>query len=288
MPIDAQIQNFKDGRANLRETTRWLMSGSGAVAVLIVGSSTFSHLGALPLTSGRLLTAVIALVVAGYGCLVPFSRAVDVLRSEVTSLKAFASAGHGPFKAAADAVSKKMQGAFGEGVDLRRFVQDYPKLRDAAWRSAPTVEGAAAEVQRLDDLFTLTREACVSELVALRFDRLVDGLKTAGAQVVIALLLFTWAANPPADKAAAAPAAVTVTLAQPTVQPPPPPPAQPQPPKPPSPPQPPVQPRPPSPPSQTQPEPPSTASSSDGWIYIGLGLLILFVSQLVARKLRRG
>ncbi len=61
---EAAADPFRAGRANLRETAKWLIAASAGAAGLIVGSSTFSQLGAMDLRDARLWIAALALVIA--------------------------------------------------------------------------------------------------------------------------------------------------------------------------------------------------------------------------------
>jgi hypothetical protein len=198
MAADGAGNPFKDGRANLRDTAKWMISGIAGAATLIVGSSTLSQLGALEPSNPRLWIALAALLAAASLCWIPFVRAVDVLRSELLTLEGFVAAADGEFRQSADVVAGLM-GAFPGGLSMRDFVRDYRALRTKAWNDAPDRASAEKAIASLDDRYQTCREACVSQLVALRFDRLVQALKMPGALILLTFLVFTWMANPPKD-----------------------------------------------------------------------------------------
>jgi hypothetical protein len=195
---DASADPFRAGRANLRDTAKWLIAASAGAASLIVGSSTFSQLGAMDLRDHRLWVAVLAVIVAAGLCWIPFTRAIDVLRSDLVSLHKFASATSGDFKAATDDVSALL-GTLPEGCDLRAFAARFPQLRTDAWNAAPDAASKAAAIADLDARFDTYREACSSQLVAIRFQHLVAALWRYGWAILLSFLVFAYAANPPKD-----------------------------------------------------------------------------------------
>ena len=192
---DATGNPFKDGRANLRETAKWMISGAVGAATLIVGSSTISQLGAMDL-DWRFAVAIVSLIVAAALCWVPFIRAVDVLRSEIFSLNQFIDATSGQLKDAADEVSTIL-GSQPEGGNMRAFLANFSTLRTVAWKGAVDDTAGQAAVRDLDSRKQLCLDACISQLVAVRFARLVDAIRFPGVVILLTFLLFTWAANPP-------------------------------------------------------------------------------------------
>ena len=210
MAADGSSNSFKDGRANLRETAKWMVSGTLGAATLIVGSSTISQLGGME-TNWRFWVAVASLITAAGLCWIPFARAVAVLRSEINSLQQFINATGGEFMEAADQVSAIL-GPRLKGRALRDFVRDFETLRQGAWIAAADQAAAEKAVAELDGIFQTCREACVSQLVAGRFDRLVAAIRFPGSVILATFLIFTWAANPPRDiKLFAKPYAETLT-----------------------------------------------------------------------------
>ncbi|HEX5264844.1 MAG TPA: hypothetical protein VFW13_15035 [Phenylobacterium sp.] len=189
---------FRDGRANLRETAKWMVSGAVGAATLIVGSSTISQLGGMEADTPRFWVAMLALILAASLCWFPFIFAINVLRSELYSLSQFTAATKGDFKAAIEDVSKIL-GKLPEGVFVRDFVAQYPALRSKAWSSSPDTATRDKAVADLENRFQMARELCISQLVEIRFSRLVNSIRFPGALIVVLFLVFTWAANPPKD-----------------------------------------------------------------------------------------
>ena len=189
---------FRDGRANLRETAKWMVSGALAAATLIIGSSTFSQLGSLDTGEFRFWLAIATLVLAAGLCWIPLRNAVDVLRSELHSLKAFESAKDGDLKDAFDQVVELM-GTLPEGVSLDGFVRGFDARRAQAETSDLDPATRERRVADLDAKFAQAREICISQLVTIRFDRLMASLRWPGAAILVLFLAFTWAANPAKD-----------------------------------------------------------------------------------------
>ena len=152
----------------------------------------------MDLVDPRLWIAVAALAVSAGLCWIPFTRAIAVLRSDLVSLREFTTAASGEFKAAADAVSTLL-GTLPEDCDLRGFVADYTAIRTRAWNAAPDATAQAAALARLESRFDTYREACSSQLVAIRFQRLVNALWRFGWLILLGFLVFAYAANPPKD-----------------------------------------------------------------------------------------
>jgi hypothetical protein len=129
---------------------------------------------------------------------IPFIWAIAVLRPELQSLERFMAAEAGEFRNAADVVSRLMTTLPG-GKPLRDFFRDYRAMRTAAWYAADDDLSGETAVADLDGRFESCREACISQLVAIRFERLVQAIRFPGSLILLAFLMFTWAANPPKD-----------------------------------------------------------------------------------------
>jgi hypothetical protein len=220
MATDAQTQGFVDGRANLRAIAKWLMSGLAATAAAIVGTSAFSNLGSLPDHFWRLVIALPALLTAGWLWLELFNRTIRILKTEVVTLRMFASAESGELKAAADQVSALLKGQLQHPVTkasltMREFVDQREALRDAAWRAKANEEAKRDAVAALDQQFAICSEACMTELLAQRFKEAKIQYFSVG--ILSALLVFVAAANTPKAEPKA-PTAVTVTLSPETVR----------------------------------------------------------------------
>ena len=210
MAGEGSSSTFKDSRATLRDTAKWMTSGIFGIAALIVGSTTISQIGSMDPTTCRFRIAVGCLVVATGLCWIPFIKAVDVLRSDVLSLGQFATAGKGELNDAANAVEVILGETLpGEQpaqlVSMRAFSEAFYRIRRAAWDAAPDDKGASEKaVAYIDDFRDTCRDACVTELVAVRFDKLITAIGLAGPAILLLFLIATWAANPAKDDSALA------------------------------------------------------------------------------------
>jgi hypothetical protein len=179
-----------------------MTSGVLGIAALIVGSSTISQLGSMDPTSCRFLVAVACLIVATALCWIPFILAVSVLRSDVVSLQKFALATGGQLKTAADAVEgllgQTLPGAQENAlVSMWNFSRDFHIIRRAAWDRTPDDRNAADKaLAYIDELRDISRDACITELVAVRFNCLIWDLGLTGPLILLLFLTATWAANP--------------------------------------------------------------------------------------------
>lgn len=264
MASDDPSQAFKDSRASLRDTAKWVISGSAAVILLIVGSSTISQLGTLGLADVRFWVAIFGLGLAAVLWWIPFQRSVAVLRSEQLSLRAFRASiepgrgggfgaklktGAAPdplLEDAMKAASALLDGQLPRGT-LAAFIDYYEQRRtiaiqddgpevaappqskgqvpkgiwaalgeclnagrktppqdDADPEPTPAAEPTSAEAARkeladLAPLYDFCGQVCITELVSLRFDRLMSGLRLYVPIIIAGVLMFAWAANPPKE-----------------------------------------------------------------------------------------
>jgi hypothetical protein len=68
------IKKLDTARDSLRETAKWIVTGTGGVVALIVGSSSFTGLGAFAPGDGRLWLAVACLALGCVLSWLPFGR----------------------------------------------------------------------------------------------------------------------------------------------------------------------------------------------------------------------
>jgi hypothetical protein len=198
MAGDSPASGFETGRANLRDTAKWMVSGIVGVAGLFVGASSVSQLGGMEI-GWRFWVAVVALLIALGLCWSPFSNAIAVLRSEVLSLRAFTQAKSGSDLAtAAKNVESLVKPDLPNNLSLAEFVAQYDTLRKDAFDKAAPAD-AQRDVFAIDDKYQRVRQACISELVGVRFDKLKDSIRFPGSIVLLAFLVFGWAANPAKD-----------------------------------------------------------------------------------------
>jgi len=209
MAADAgPTQTFKDGRASLRETAKWLVSGIATAATLIGGSAVFSQLGSLPFLHPRFLFAIAAVFIATAFLWKPFKAAVQVLKSETQGLREFIAAAEkaeqGPVQ---DEAERQKAEAFKRAnTKLKGLVKECDRLRQIIFADpnptpAPATAKAQEQLEGLTPLELFCLETCSSTLVTVRFDALVDALWRFGGMSLIFFALFAWAANPPKDAA---------------------------------------------------------------------------------------
>jgi hypothetical protein len=197
MANDSNVSAFESGRANLRETAKWMVSGIVGVAGLFVGASSVSQLGSMEIGC-RFWLAVISLVIALGLCWIPFSRAISVLRSEVLSLGIFKTSGEGEFATAGKNIELLIKRDIPNELTLNQFIEQYESLRKTAFKN-PNEDDAQRDVAALDDNYQRIRQACISELVGVRFDKLKDSIAFPGSVILLTFLIFSWAANPAKD-----------------------------------------------------------------------------------------
>ncbi|HEY1560595.1 MAG TPA: hypothetical protein VGF71_06875 [Caulobacteraceae bacterium] len=140
---------------------------------------------------------MVALLIAALLCLVPFLCAVAVLRSEVVNPDQMILAARGDWKRAAVNLSGQLGKTLPGGLGLTEFVRAYRDIRTKAWQTAGRGAAGARAVAPMDAAIQTCRQAYVSELVAIRFDRLVVSILFPGSLIFLAFLVFVWAANPP-------------------------------------------------------------------------------------------
>jgi hypothetical protein len=211
MAGDAPNATFTAGRANLRETAKWMVSGSLAGATLIIGSSTFSQLGSLE--GWRLGLALVTLLAAVALCWAPFSRAVEVLRSDLLNLEDFAKADAPADLRAALAKVDAHEQPLPEAISLAAFALTFDAICDAAEAAAGTPRDKKAMVDALIQRRGTYVQECASQLVVDRFDALRASIAFPGALIACLFVIFTFVANPPKPDMMDKPYLVPVTTA---------------------------------------------------------------------------
>jgi hypothetical protein len=215
MADDGPAKAFADARAQLRDTAKWMMNGTAAIVVLVIGSTSISGLGAMDWRDGRFVVAIIALAIGVAFCWDPFTRAVQVLKSEIVSLPSFVDTTDEQMIQARKAADKVLTGQIAQG-SLTALQRHYEALRrtagetEAQTREARRARDAARrEVVAMGPILETGAQVCINELVGLRFERLVAGFAWPGSAILAAFFIFAWAANPgkEADKPLARPVA---------------------------------------------------------------------------------
>jgi len=208
---DDPLSAFADARASLRDNAKWVLSGTGALVVIVVGGTTISQVGALVPGSCRFWLAVGSGLFGLLLCAVPFNLAVEVLASELVSMRQFVDAKWGARKIAFEKVSTLTDPYLAER-SVRKFVDAYEALLKQADDPDPTKSKAANDqIDVLKPTYDEIAQACMTQLVSVQFKRLINSLRMPGVLILLSFLVFAWAANPPKETNTTLPAAI-VTL----------------------------------------------------------------------------
>jgi hypothetical protein len=214
MADSAPATSFQSGRAQLRDTTKWIINGGAALVALVIGSAGFSGLGAMPLDSWRLWLCVAAIAVSVWLCRYPFARGIDVLKSELMSMRAFAGAGEGELHTAFTRAQIFLEGQLPASAPTLTAFHDYYEANRAIVLGLAKGDPKAAgqEMVKFKDLQAYCSQLCTNELIQIRFAALMKTLLFPGSLILACLVTFAWAANPAkdSDKPLASPVEVTL------------------------------------------------------------------------------
>ena len=192
------IKKLDTARDSLRETAKWVVTGTGGIVALIVGGSSFTGLGSFAPDDGRLWLAVVCLALGSVLSWLPFRMALDVIATNVTSLR--------------------------EMVDEPAMSETRSRVDDLLKNICPeeyaTVEklSAAIDESAAKRLKKDAAEAIVAEQTELllqiapyvdyalalgltvelrrRFDLMITTIARTAPFIIIFFLAFAWAANP--------------------------------------------------------------------------------------------
>ena len=197
--LDA-LKPFAEARTTLRDNAKWILSGTGALVILVVGGTTISRLGALEPGQWRFCLAVASGLLGLSLCAIPFYYAVKLLRPEIVSLRGMIDATAGSWKRAVDRAETQL-GPQLDGGSVRAFVLEYYRLKRLADKSEDQdeVDKANDKLDGMEDDFALARQDCMTELVRIQFDELIGSIWKPGPVILLSLLVFAWAANPSTD-----------------------------------------------------------------------------------------
>ncbi|MDR2013645.1 MAG: hypothetical protein LBQ20_11575 [Rhodanobacter sp.] len=194
------INSFKEARAPHRETAKWMVSVSAGAATLFVGSSAVSQLGTFDLCNHRLWIAFVALLISSTLCGFLLKLAVDVLLPVTLNVQQMVDAVNA--QQTIGAVEKKGKGDYEKANQiLENQFKNSRLLKNDQTVLKFFVRYLACETPSADEKsnFQLFREAALTALVQVRFNRMMARTLQLGGFIIVAFVVFAWAANPPKD-----------------------------------------------------------------------------------------
>jgi len=197
------LADFKNARATMRETAKWIISGGGALIVLVVGASTVSSLGTMSWDRPRLWAALFSAALGFVLCWAPFTRAVTVLRPESIPLRNFAHPPDQKYRNVRDKVGDLLNGQLPMQYPSIEVFSDYVEaLRISAFNQDQAIAAPAlARFKQAKPLHDVCLQMCLTEYTGSNFDELIDSVKRRQGPVIIAAFIaFAYLANPPKDE----------------------------------------------------------------------------------------
>ena len=192
------IKKLDTARDNLRETAKWVVTGTGGIVALIVGSSSFTGLGSFALDDGRLWLAVACL---GAGCLLswlPFRQALAVIATNVTSLREMVQA-----QAMIDTRQRVNEllvnicpAKYATVEKLSAALDEIAALRLAENATEATRRMQTGRLLRLAPYVDYTLALGLTVELRRRFEQMIAIMRWTGPLIIIFFLAFAWAANP--------------------------------------------------------------------------------------------
>jgi hypothetical protein len=196
------IKKLDTARDNLRDTAKWVVTGTGGIVALIVGGSSFTGLGSFTPGDGRLWLAVACLAAGSLLSWLPFRTALDVIATNVTSLREMVEA-----PAMSETRSR---------VD-KLLANISPEKYATVEKLSAAFDASAAQRLRRDADEATVREQTellrglapyVNYALALgltvelrrRFDWMITVISRTAPFIIIFFLAFAWAANPGKDE----------------------------------------------------------------------------------------
>jgi len=192
------IKKLDTARDSLRETAKWVVTGTGGIVALIVGGSSFTGLGSFAPDDSRLWLAVVCLALGSLLSWLPFRMALDVIATNVTSLREMVEA-----PAMSETRSR---------VD-KLLANISPEEYATVEKLSAAFDASAAQRLRRDADEATVREQTellrglapyVNYALALgltvelrrRFDWMITVISRTAPFIIIFFLAFAWAANP--------------------------------------------------------------------------------------------
>jgi hypothetical protein len=200
------IKKLDTARDNLRETAKWVVTGTGGIVALIVGSSSFTGLGSFTLDDHRLWLAVVCLAA---GCLLswlPFRQALAVIATNVTSLREIvqAQAMIETRLRVNELLVNICPPKYATVEKLSAALDEIAALRLAEDADEGTRKHQTARLLRLAPYVDYALALGLTVELRRRFERMIAIMRWTGPFIIIFFLVFAWAANPGKDDSALA------------------------------------------------------------------------------------
>jgi hypothetical protein len=130
---------------------------------------------------------------------VPIVNAVKVLKSELAGLHTMVTSTDMDTKEAVKEAQRLLKNQLPESTLLAfsTAVEGYRKVSMGPAGGAQ--KAAVAELKNRAGLISVARNTCMTQLLMIRFNRLMWSLAFPGFLVLAAFVTFAWAANPPGD-----------------------------------------------------------------------------------------
>ena len=196
------VKKLDTARDNLRETAKWVVTGTGGIVALIVGGSSFTGLGSFALDDHRLWLAVVCLAA---GCLLswlPFRQALAVIATNVTSLREIvqAQAMIETRLRVNELLVNICPPKYATVEKLSAALDEIAVLRLAEDADAETRKTQTARLLRLAPYVDYALALGLTVELRRRFDRMITIISRTAPFIIIFFLAFAWAANPGKDE----------------------------------------------------------------------------------------
>jgi uncharacterized protein YjbI with pentapeptide repeats len=207
-PFEAPMQRIRDA-------AKWLIGAAAAVGAALIAGSQLSSIGQLAV-GGRLATALLGVLLALLSVVAAIWTAVEILLPVGVTLQ-----------------DLNERWADSKGADVKflranpkQLGEDYEtpgdlsKARSAAWdernrtlgefenanrrtRSAKkeAFDDAQSEFQRIDGHVRMVLHTAQYQLLQDRFNKALKKLLAAASAAAVGIVVYAWAANPPAERA---------------------------------------------------------------------------------------
>jgi hypothetical protein len=195
---DDTVKKLDAARDNLRETAKWVVTGTGGIVALIVGGSSFTGLGSFALDEGRLWLALGCL---GLGCILswlPFRQALAIIATDMTSLREIVA--NKSMTAARQRVDVLLENTYPPIYStIEKLSAAYEEIQKERLRADADAATKKEQTEKLHKIRPYVASAMALALTAelrVRFERLIRTMTWTGPLIILCFLAFAWAANP--------------------------------------------------------------------------------------------